>query len=238
MTISFLQLHPRVDASSDQANLGVLLIEFFELYGRYFNYLSVGIRIRDGGSYVPKHTIQKQMELGYRPSILCIEDPLNPKNDIGKSSYGALNVKKAFDYAYLQLSHICINTSNSNSFNSSGYASISSSASSLTNATPSTAVSSTISIAASTTQTATVTSNATTPTALASTKLSSSPSSSIANLMTNNHCELTCVPSILNCIISVPESLVSTREWVRNVFGSMMLNERSKLPTINCVSVE
>ncbi|XP_013792796.2 non-canonical poly(A) RNA polymerase PAPD5-like [Limulus polyphemus] len=40
---------------------------------------------------------------GSRPSILCIEDPLTPGNDIGKSSYGALNVKKAFEYAYLVL---------------------------------------------------------------------------------------------------------------------------------------
>ncbi len=58
-------------------NLGVLLIEFFELYGRQFNYLRTGIRIRDGGMYMPKEAIQKNMEDGYRPSLLCIEDPLN-----------------------------------------------------------------------------------------------------------------------------------------------------------------
>lgn len=107
MTISFLQLHPREDAHSDKANLGVLLLEFFELYGHNFNYLKVGLRIRDGGSYVPKYVVQEQMESGYRPSILCIEDPLNPKNDIGKSSYGALNVKKAFDRAFLSLNQEC-----------------------------------------------------------------------------------------------------------------------------------
>lgn len=107
MTISFLQLHPREDAHSEKANLGVLLLEFFELYGHLFNYLKVGIRIRDGGGYVQKQMIQDQMEPGYRPSILCIEDPLNPKNDIGKSSYGALSVKKAFDYAFLSLNQVC-----------------------------------------------------------------------------------------------------------------------------------
>ena len=73
-----LQLHPRIDASSPDANLGVLLIEFFELYGRHFNYLKTGIRIKNGGAYVPKDDIQKEMENGYRPSLLCIEDPLNP----------------------------------------------------------------------------------------------------------------------------------------------------------------
>lgn len=40
---------------------------------------------------------------GYRHSIICIEDPLTPGNDIGRSSYGALNVKQAFEYAYITL---------------------------------------------------------------------------------------------------------------------------------------
>lgn len=100
MVISFIQLHPRYDAHDANANLGVLLLEFFELYGRFFNYYRVGIRIKDGGSYVSKTEIQKQMDPNYRPSILCIEDPLNPSNDIGKSSYGAIVVKQAFEYAY------------------------------------------------------------------------------------------------------------------------------------------
>ena len=40
---------------------------------------------------------------GHRPSLLCIEDPLTPGNDIGRSSYGALHVKQAFEYAYIVL---------------------------------------------------------------------------------------------------------------------------------------
>jgi len=100
MVISFIQLHPRINAQDPKANLGVLLLEFFELYGRFFNYYRVGIRIKDGGAYVAKTEIQKQMDPNYRPSILCIEDPLNPMNDIGKSSYGAIMVKQAFEYAY------------------------------------------------------------------------------------------------------------------------------------------
>ena len=104
MIVSFLQLHPRIDPRSDDNNLGVLLIEFFELYGKQFNYMRTGIRIKDGGSYVPKEEIFKQFNNGYRASILCIEDPLNPANDIGKGSYGALKVKQAFEYAYLTLS--------------------------------------------------------------------------------------------------------------------------------------
>lgn len=31
--------------------------------------------------------------------------PLSPGNDVGRSSYGAMQVKQAFDYAYVVLSH-------------------------------------------------------------------------------------------------------------------------------------
>ncbi|XP_076032218.1 uncharacterized protein LOC143020007 isoform X2 [Oratosquilla oratoria] len=102
MTVSFLQLHPRLDASQPNANLGVLLIEFFELYGRHFNYLITGIRIKDGGAYISKN--ERDMADGHRPSVLCIEDPLIPGNDIGRSSYGVMHVKQAFEYAYIVLS--------------------------------------------------------------------------------------------------------------------------------------
>lgn len=112
MVVSFLQLHPRQDAVSPTSNLGVLLLEFFEFYGLLFNYKAVGIRIKDGGSYVPKSEIQQQMlETGCRPSFLCIEDPLDSTNDIGRSSYGAVHVQEAFEYAYLSLNKACGPTS-------------------------------------------------------------------------------------------------------------------------------
>ncbi|XP_012266386.1 terminal nucleotidyltransferase 4B-like [Athalia rosae] len=104
MTISFLQLHPRQNAYCPNANLGVLLIEFLELYGRKFNYVKTGIRVKDGGTYISKEEVQRDMIDGHRPSLLCIEDPLTPGNDIGRSSYGALYVKEAFDWAYSVLS--------------------------------------------------------------------------------------------------------------------------------------
>ena len=77
----------------------ISLPEFFELYGRKFNYLTTAIRVRGEGSYITKEEVQERMPPGHRPSLLCIEDPLQPGNDVGKSSYGALQVKQAFDYA-------------------------------------------------------------------------------------------------------------------------------------------
>lgn len=41
---------------------------------------------------------------GFR-SPLCIEDPLNPSNDIGRSSYEILRVKESFEHAYAVLTH-------------------------------------------------------------------------------------------------------------------------------------
>jgi non-canonical poly(A) RNA polymerase PAPD5/7 len=102
MTINFLQLHERVISANE--NLGILLIEFFELYGKRFNYEKSAIRIKDGGRYVAKDEIRRQFKYSHN-SILCIEDPLDLHNDIGKSSFGALQVKEAFQYAYLTLSN-------------------------------------------------------------------------------------------------------------------------------------
>ncbi len=78
LAISFLQMHPKIRRGEmdPSKNLGVLVMEFFELYGCYFNYHEVGISVRDGGSYYNK------TERGwgdYRtPGLLSIEDPGDP----------------------------------------------------------------------------------------------------------------------------------------------------------------
>ncbi len=100
MIVSFFQLHPRVEAKSPNANLGVLLLEFFQFYGQLFNYNCVALKIRDGGSYAVKSELMKNMDNNYRPSLLCIEDPLDPKNNVSKNSYAVFKVKNSFDYAY------------------------------------------------------------------------------------------------------------------------------------------
>jgi non-canonical poly(A) RNA polymerase PAPD5/7 len=64
-------MHPKLrNGEIDQSkNVGVLLIEFFELYGNYFNYQTTGLCLCDGGSYFTKHT------RGWKPEFLSIEDP-------------------------------------------------------------------------------------------------------------------------------------------------------------------
>lgn len=91
-----MQLH----APPEPENLGVLLIEFFELYGNSFNYFKTGISVTEGGYYFSKEDAQRTMTQGYRTSLLCIEDPLNPgtykenpqNNPLNKSATGFMKI--------------------------------------------------------------------------------------------------------------------------------------------------
>lgn len=53
----FIQLHHFEKNVRLEDNLGVLLIEFLELYGRKFNYLKTAISVKDGGSYITKDQV-------------------------------------------------------------------------------------------------------------------------------------------------------------------------------------
>ncbi|KAJ7453071.1 hypothetical protein FB451DRAFT_671356 [Mycena latifolia] len=100
LVISFLQMHPKIrhaQIDPDQ-NLGVLVVEFFELYGNRFHYEEVGISLRDGGSYFGK----RQRGWGWgeqwggarKGGLLSIEDPGDPTNDISSGSYNFQNVRR------------------------------------------------------------------------------------------------------------------------------------------------
>ena len=75
LAVSFLQMHPKVRRGeiNPSENLGVLMMEFFELYGYYFNYHEVGISLRGGGSYFSK--TRRGWQDSVRPYLLSIEDP-------------------------------------------------------------------------------------------------------------------------------------------------------------------
>ncbi|KAI0080501.1 hypothetical protein K474DRAFT_1615191 [Panus rudis PR-1116 ss-1] len=93
LAISFLQMHPKIRKGEidPEKNLGVLVMEFFELYGCYFNYQEVGISLRDGGTYYNK---ARRGWLDYRsPYLLSIEDPGDPSNDISRGTYNILKVR-------------------------------------------------------------------------------------------------------------------------------------------------
>lgn len=78
LAVSFLQMHPKIRRGEIDAeqNLGVLVMEFFELYGCYFNYEEVGISLRDGGNYFSK--THRGWQDFYKKNLLSIEDPTDP----------------------------------------------------------------------------------------------------------------------------------------------------------------
>lgn len=78
LVVSFLQMHPKIRRGEIDAdlNLGVLVMEFFELYGCYFNYNEVGISVREGGMYFNKR--KRGWFDHYKQGLLSIEDPADP----------------------------------------------------------------------------------------------------------------------------------------------------------------
>ena len=107
LLVSFLQVHPRQGAANSDANLGVLLIEFFELYGRHFNYMKTGISVMDGGSYFPKDENPQDDN-----AFLYIQDPVNYGDNASRGCFGMWQVKQAFESAFLRLNQAVITREN------------------------------------------------------------------------------------------------------------------------------
>ncbi|KAG6888367.1 hypothetical protein C0992_008669 [Termitomyces sp. T32_za158] len=100
LAVSFLQMHPKIRRGEIDANsnLGVLVMEFFELYGCYFNYNEVGISLREGGMYFSKRS--RGWLDHYKQGLLSIEDPADPSNDISRGSFAFQKVRQTFAGAH------------------------------------------------------------------------------------------------------------------------------------------
>ncbi|KAH9813856.1 hypothetical protein DFH28DRAFT_1096076 [Melampsora americana] len=100
LVISFLQLHPKIQRGDidPNKNLGVLLLEFFELYGKHYNFDETGISVRQGGSYFSK--IKRGWQRERQPYLLSIEDPADSTNDISGGSHNILGVRSVFSGAF------------------------------------------------------------------------------------------------------------------------------------------
>ncbi|BGP26528.1 DNA polymerase sigma subunit [Rhodotorula toruloides] len=94
MVISFLQLHPKIQTATinPNRNLGLLFVEFLELYGKHFNYDQAGITLRWRGGYFNKH--DKGWFRPQQPYLLSIEDPNDPQNDVSGGSHAILRVRQ------------------------------------------------------------------------------------------------------------------------------------------------
>jgi DNA polymerase sigma len=85
-----------------------MLLEFFELYGMDFNYLTTGISVRSDGFYFPKGAKGKKeyFHQPTRPFSLSIENPFDITSDVGKASFRMQLIAKSFEVAMrVLLSH-------------------------------------------------------------------------------------------------------------------------------------
>ena len=91
-----------------------MLIKFFEFYGRTFDYSKYAISIKSPHGYVEKSALPALCKANasfhhgetIAANALCIEDPLDSHNDIGRSSYGVAKIKSYFEAAYISLMQV------------------------------------------------------------------------------------------------------------------------------------
>lgn len=103
-----LKIHPKVQRGEIDPcrNLGVLFLDFLELYGKNFGYDNTGVRVQAGGGYFSK-AHRGWVDPG-KPYKLAIEDPQSAENDISKGSYNILSVRSALSGAFdLLTSAVC-----------------------------------------------------------------------------------------------------------------------------------
>eukprot|EP00597_Dinobryon_sp_UTEXLB2267_P017252 CAMPEP_0201095982 /NCGR_PEP_ID=MMETSP0812-20130820/4895_1 /ASSEMBLY_ACC=CAM_ASM_000668 /TAXON_ID=98059 /ORGANISM="Dinobryon sp., Strain UTEXLB2267" /LENGTH=243 /DNA_ID=CAMNT_0047349919 /DNA_START=475 /DNA_END=1206 /DNA_ORIENTATION=- len=123
MVASFLQMKAKTSQQLKIApawNLGALLLEFFHLYGSSFNYYTVGISIRGGGSYFPKRSRleadnNSKNSGAQRQNMLWMENPDMPSLDMGRSSFLLPKVRRAFEHAHQCLVAALCDSSHSHS---------------------------------------------------------------------------------------------------------------------------
>ncbi|KAM7201581.1 hypothetical protein V8F20_004809 [Naviculisporaceae sp. PSN 640] len=102
LVVSMLQQEPSFQTKSrdDKHYLADMLMHFFNLYGRVFNYEDLAISLNPP-RYIKKHLVR---EFTYKKfDRLSIIDPNNPANDIAGGSANFHTIRRQFHQAYLDL---------------------------------------------------------------------------------------------------------------------------------------
>lgn len=86
-----------------KANLGTALMNFFRFYGRTFNYVLAGIRVKNGGSYFDK--VAKYHTNPHETLRYCIEDPNDESNELGRNGFAATRIRKAFGNSSIHIAN-------------------------------------------------------------------------------------------------------------------------------------
>ena len=85
-------------------DLGTMLLEFLEFYGRALDTRNVGISVRGQGSLYRKHDRGFVDRRSGRAELLSMENPESPSVDIGANSFAYRRVARAISNSYEMLS--------------------------------------------------------------------------------------------------------------------------------------
>jgi len=83
-------------------NLGALLMDFLELYGMDFNYVTTAMSIRYDGRYFPKGAKDRKETFWCTGKLLScgLENPLDSTMDVGKSTFRMHVIQRSFETAF------------------------------------------------------------------------------------------------------------------------------------------
>lgn len=93
LVVSHLQML-KCNFQRSKTNLGALLQQFFQLYGRMHNLCLAGIQVKDNGCYFDKY--ERYQTAPEEVLRLSIEDPNDVTNELGRNSYAVSRVRRAF----------------------------------------------------------------------------------------------------------------------------------------------
>eukprot|EP00178_Gracilaria_changii_P011163 TRINITY_DN319_c1_g1_i1.p1 TRINITY_DN319_c1_g1~~TRINITY_DN319_c1_g1_i1.p1 ORF type:complete len:955 (-),score=145.86 TRINITY_DN319_c1_g1_i1:646-3405(-) len=93
LVVSHLQML-RYNFPSSKANLGALLQQFFQLYGKSYNPCWAGIQVKDNGCYFDK--FERFRIPPHEALRFCIQDPNDETNHLGINGFSALRIRRAF----------------------------------------------------------------------------------------------------------------------------------------------
>eukprot|EP01080_Neovahlkampfia_damariscottae_P000019 gene19-4270_t len=98
MLISHLQMHTSNYEESvvNSTSLATLLVDFFALYGIYFNHQRVAVEVTSGGIYREKNIYEKKSF----DSRFVFIDPSDPDNNVSGGTRNVAAVKEAFRSAF------------------------------------------------------------------------------------------------------------------------------------------
>eukprot|EP00668_Euglena_longa_P034903 GGOE01044806.1.p1 GENE.GGOE01044806.1~~GGOE01044806.1.p1 ORF type:complete len:433 (+),score=102.75 GGOE01044806.1:99-1397(+) len=100
MVVSFLQQHPSNTTAKNEkplTSLGHLLLDFMEVYGKYFNYQCLELSLADGGSYA----LRPSPTDVFLPRVVC----QTPFGVVGQEAWRVLRARDAFAWASSVLAH-------------------------------------------------------------------------------------------------------------------------------------